>query len=81
MTDQKIHDMFENAKGFSEILGDRHVNANNKYLGNDYDPSQPSTNILDVDANNLYGDSLSQKFIYVGWAAKSDTNSSACNVS
>jgi hypothetical protein len=62
LTDIEMHEMFEKAKrgGFSGVLGDRHVVANNKYL-DEYDPDKPSRYILNIDANNLYGGPLSKK--------------------
>ena len=38
----------------------RYARANNKLLGSLYDPTQPTSYILYVDANNLYGWALSQ---------------------
>ena len=38
----------------------RYASANNKLIGQLYDPSKPSSYIVDVDANNLYGWALSQ---------------------
>ena len=46
--------------GISATGGLRHVKANNKYL-QDYDSSKPSTYIVYIDANALYGSSLSRK--------------------
>jgi hypothetical protein len=40
--------------GISSVLGDRYVKANNKYM-KDYDSSKPSSYILYIDANKLYG--------------------------
>ena len=47
--------MFENMirGGFSGILGDRYVKANNKYLP-DYDQTKKSNYIINLDENNLY---------------------------
>ena len=36
------------------------LRANNKLLGSLYDPTQPTSYILYVDANNLYGWAMSQ---------------------
>ena len=40
-------------------IAKRYAKANNPYLP-DYDPSKPSTYILYLDANNLYGWAMSQ---------------------
>ena len=45
--------------GFSGVLGDRHVKANNKYL-EDYDNTKPSNYLLDVDGNSLYPNGMSK---------------------
>ena len=36
------------------MISKRHGKANNKYMGEEYDPSQPSKYITYLDANNLY---------------------------
>ena len=38
----------------SSIYARRFFNANNKYL-EDYNPEEPSSYLLNIDANNLYG--------------------------
>ena len=38
----------------------RYARANNKLLGSLYDPNDPPSYILYVDANNLYGSAMSQ---------------------
>ena len=40
------------------------VEANNKYMGSDYDSSKESSYINYLDANNLYGLSMIQKLPY-----------------
>lgn len=42
----------------------RYAKANNKFLGDRYDPSLPSSFILYLDANNLYGWAMRQKLPY-----------------
>ena len=46
--------------GVSSIYNKRLAVANNKYLPN-FDPKQPSTFIVMIDANNLYG-GIMEKF-------------------
>jgi hypothetical protein len=49
--------------GFSGVLGSRFAKANNHYL-NDYDPKIPSSYLIYLDANNLYGYAMKQKLPY-----------------
>ena len=42
------------------MISKRYARANNKHMGDMYDPSQPSNYILYLDANNLYGWAMSQ---------------------
>ena len=48
-------------RGGVSMISTRHSQANNKYMGSDYDPSKPSKYIQYLDANNLYGWAMSQK--------------------
>ena len=42
-------------RGGISMISNRHGTANNKYMGDSYDPSKPSKFIQYLDANNLYG--------------------------
>jgi len=42
----------------------RHVKANNRYMGDDFDSTQPEKYLLYLDANNLYGHSMSEALPY-----------------
>ena len=42
----------------------RMAEANNKYMGEDYDENKPSSYINYLDANNLYGLTMCQKLPY-----------------
>ena len=41
----------------------RYARANNKLMGSLYDPRQPTSYIMKVDANNLYGLAMSQEML------------------
>lgn len=50
----------ENLRGGVAMISKRHAKANNKYMGDLYDATKPSSHILYLDANNLYGWSMSE---------------------
>ena len=52
-------------RGGISMISQRHGTANNTYMGEEYDPSQPSKYITYMDANNLYGWAMS-KFLPIG---------------
>jgi hypothetical protein len=50
----------DNLRGGISVIMKRHAVANNKYMGEQYDPDKPSSYILYLDANNLYGWAMSE---------------------
>ncbi len=52
--------IMEGIRGGLSCIMKRYVEANNKYMIN-YDPSKESSYLVQVDANNLYGDPMSFK--------------------
>ena len=56
LTDREHLDMAENLirRGIASLFEERVVSANNKLVKN-YDPKQPNTFLIMIDANNLYG--------------------------
>ena len=60
LTDIDMHMFIEKVlRGGISMITHRHAKANNRYLP-DYDPSQPSSHVTYLDANNLYGWAMSQ---------------------
>ena len=61
ITDSEMYRMIQpNIRGGICHVSVRYARANNKLLGSLYDPTQPTSYILYVDANNLYGWAMSQ---------------------
>ena len=62
LTDPDMLLMFEKGiRGGISMISQRYAKANNKYMNEEYDPSQPSKYITYLDANNLYGFSMNSK--------------------
>jgi hypothetical protein len=57
------HDMYlfgeRHLRGGMTFLNEQYAIANNKYIPGNFDPDKPS-NLLYLDANNLYGHAMSQ---------------------
>jgi hypothetical protein len=64
MTDCDMYQFFERGiRGGQSVIFKKYAKANNKYLS-DYNPNEKSTYISYLDANNLYGVSMSCKLPY-----------------
>ena len=71
--DQEMYEMIEaGLRGGMTQTTCKKVEANNKYMGSDYDKNKASSYINYLDANNLYGLSMIQKLPYrsLKWADK-----------
>jgi hypothetical protein len=68
LTDMGMVDMFQAGirGGISSIMH-RYAKANNKYMGDDYDPSKDTSFIKYLDANNLNGWAMNQLLPTVGF--------------
>ena len=56
LTDPDVLLLFEKGiRGGISMIPNRYGKANNKFMGEKYDPSQPSKYLAYLDANNLYG--------------------------
>ena len=71
--DQEMYEMIEaGLRGGMTQTTCKKVEANNKYMGSDFDKNKASSYINYLDANNLYGLSMIQKLPYrsLKWADK-----------
>ena len=48
-------------------ISHRHANANNEYMGTDFDSAEESKFISYLDANNLYGWAMSKQLQTIGF--------------
>ena len=61
LTDPGVHLFIEKRlRGGISVICNRYSKANNKYIGDDYNPNEKSKFIMYLDANNLYGWSMTQ---------------------
>ena len=61
LADPDMHLFIEKGlKGGISVICNKYSNANNKYIGDEYNPNEKSTFIIYLDANNLYGWSMTQ---------------------
>ena len=64
LTDPDMYAFFESGiRGGISVIGHRFAKANNKYL-DDYDATKPSTYIIYLDVNNLYGKAMTENLPY-----------------
>ena len=59
-------------RGGIATISRRHANANNEYMGTEFDPAEKSKFISHLDANNLYGWAVSKQLPTSGFKWKND---------
>ena len=66
ISNEEIKNFYEDHKigAICAVMGKKHVKANNKYMGLEYDCNKESNYILYIDANNLYGYAMCKKLPY-----------------
>jgi hypothetical protein len=65
LSDPQMFNMIHaNLRGGITMISKRYAEANNKYMEDAYNPTKPSSYILYLDANNLYGYAMSQSLPY-----------------
>ena len=61
MKQREMHDIVEKRiRGGMCCISHKHAMANNPYIPEDYNPSEPTSYILYLDMNNLYGTAMSE---------------------
>lgn len=64
----KVCFFMQGIRGGCSGIMKRYATANNKHMGDLYDPTKPSSYIIYLDANNLYGWSMQQELPYCNFA-------------
>ena len=77
LSDPEMFNMLNaNLRGGITMISKRYAKANNKYLEDAFDPTVPSSFILYLHANNLYGYAMSQPLPYYEftWMTEDECN-------